>query len=126
MPVVAVEAERRERREIAARPDADLEAAAGYQVGHRGILGDTHRQFQRQGDDPRSQADARGPRRGLRQEDEGRWQTALAFVEMMLGDPGRIEAAAFGMRDLGGCQAIALGGVGLIEQTGEKSEPLQR
>ena len=65
-------------------------------------------------------------RRGLRQEHEGRRQAALAFVEMMLGDPGRIEAAALGMRDLGGGQAIALGGVGLIEQTGEEAEPLQR
>jgi hypothetical protein len=112
--------------EIAARSDADLEAPAGYQVGHHGVLGNTQRQFERQGDDPCSQTDARGPRRGLRQENEGRRQAALAFVEMMLRDPGRIEAETLGMRDLGGGQAIALGGVGLVEQTGEEAEPLQR
>ena len=36
----------------------------------------------------------------LRQEHEGRRQSAFAFVEMVLRDPGGIEAAALGVDDL--------------------------
>jgi len=36
----------------------------------------------------------------MREKDKGRGQAALAFVEMMLGDPGRVEALGFGMGDL--------------------------
>ena len=55
------------------------------------------------------QPDARGLRGDLRQEDERRRQAALGFVEMVLGDPGRIEAAALGVDDLRGGQPVALG-----------------
>ena len=106
-------------------PDADFQAAAAHQVEHRGILGDADRQLQRQRDDAGAEADARGPRRGLRQEHEGRRQAAFVFVEMVLGDPGRVEAAALGMGDLRGGQPIALGGVGLVEQAGEEAQALE-
>ena len=95
---VAVEAERRVRRQIAAGPDPDLQAAAAHQVEHRGILRHPDRQLQRQGDDPGPEADPRGARSGLGQEHEGRRQAAFVLVEMMLRDPGRIEAAALGVR----------------------------
>ena len=91
-------------------PDADFQAAAAHQVEHRGVLGHPDRQLQRQGDDAGAEADARGLRGDLRQEDERRRQAAFVFVEMVLGDPGGIEAAALGMHDLLGGQPIALGG----------------
>src|SRR5262245_63061544 len=45
-------------------------------------------------------------------------------MEMVLGNPGRIEAQALGMRDLLGGEAIALGRGRLIEQAREKSQAL--
>ena len=124
--VVAVEAEGREGRQIAARANADFEAAATQQVGDDGILGDADRQLQRQGDDAGAQANARGVGRDMRQEDEGRGQAAFSFVEMMLGDPGRIEAVLLGVDDLFGGESIALGGCRLVEQAGEEAEALDR
>ena len=121
----AVLAERRERRQIAAAADADFQPAAGHEVGHGGILGHADRQLQRQGDDAGAEADPRGPRRDLRQEDERRRQAALVLVEVVLGDPGRIEAAALGVDDLRGRQPVALGGVRLVEQAREKAQALR-
>ena len=60
----------------------------------------------------------------MRQEDEGRRQAALGLVEMMLRDPGGIEAAALGLHDLRGGEPIALGGVGLVEQPREEAQSL--
>ena len=124
--IVGVEAEGGEGGQVAARPDAHFEAAAGDQVGDGGVLGHAHRQLQRQGDDAGAQPDARGLHRRLGEEHERRRQAAFALVEMMLGDPGRIEAAALGMHDLLGGQPIALGRGGFVEQTGEKAQPLGR
>ena len=45
----------------------------------------------------------------MRQEDQGRGQATFELVEMVLGDPGRIEAESLGMNDLLGAEAIALG-----------------
>ena len=86
--VGAVEAERREGRRRAAGADAELEPAAGEEVEHRGVLGDAHRVLERQGDDAGAEADARGPRRDVREEHEGRRQAALGLVEVVLRHPG--------------------------------------
>jgi hypothetical protein len=43
-------------------------------------------------------------------------------MEMVLCDPSGIEAAVFGMHNLGNGQAVALGRVYLIEQAGEKAQ----
>ena len=58
----------------------------------------------------------------MREKDKGRGQAALAFVEMMLGDPGRVEALGFGMGDLLGDQAVAFAGRYLIEQAAEEAQ----
>ena len=72
---------------------------------------------------PRRMRDvARG---GMRQEHERRRQAAFGFVEMMLRDPGRIEAAALGLHDLRGRQPITLGGVRLVEQAREEPQTLR-
>ncbi len=118
----AVEAEGLEGGEIAARPDAELQPAVAHQVEHGGVLGHAQRQLQRQGDDAGAEPDLRGPRREMGQEDEGRGQAALVLVEVVLGDPGRVEAAALGMDDLFGRQAVALGRIGHVEQAGEEAE----
>ena len=124
--IVGIEAEGGEGGQVAARPDADFEAPARYEVGDGGILGHAHRQLQRQGDDAGAQPDARGLHRSLGEEHERRRQAALALMEVMLGDPRRIEAAALGMHDLLGGQPIALGCGGFVEQTGEKAQFLGR
>ena len=93
-------------------------------IEHRRIFGHPDRQFQRQGDDGGPQPDARGPRSDLRQEDEGRRQATLGFMEMVLSNPDRIESQALGTDDLLGGQAIALGRGRLIEQAREESQAL--
>ena len=62
---------------------------------------------------------------GLRQEDERRGKAAFVFMEMVLGDPGRIEAKTLGMDDLRGRQPVALGGVRLIQQAREEAQALR-
>ena len=93
-----------------AASDTHFQAAATHQVEHRGVLGHPDRQLQRQGHDPRPEADPRGLGGDLGQEDERRGQAALVFMEMVLGDPGRIEAEPFGVDDLRGRQPVPLGG----------------
>src|SRR5712691_588574 len=122
----AVEAKTLVSREVAAGPDPDLEAAAAHQVKHRGILRHPDRQLERQGDDPGPQADPCGLRGDLGEEHEGRRQATFALVKMVLCDPGRIEAAALGMHDLGDGQSVALGRVRLIEQAGEETQAYRR
>lgn len=56
------------------------------------------------------------------QEDEGRGQAALAFMEMVLGYPGRVEALGLGMGDLLGHQAVALAGRRIVEQAAEEAQ----
>jgi hypothetical protein len=60
----------------------------------------------------------------LRQEDERPGKAAFVFMEMVLGDPGRIEAEAFGMDDLLGGQPVALGSVRHIEHASEEAQAL--
>jgi hypothetical protein len=122
----AVLAECRVRGEVAPASDAQFQAAAGDQVEHRGVLGHPDRQLQRQGHDPRPQADPRCLDGDLAQEDERRGKAAFVFVEMVLGDPGRIEATAFGVDDLRGGQPVPLGGVRLIEQPREEAQAFRQ
>ena len=126
VPLLAFEAEGGEGRHVATRSDTDFEAAAAHQVGDDGILGDADRQFQRQGDDAGAQPDSRRVGGDMGQEHEGGGQSAFALMEMVLGDPGRIEAAFLGMPDLLGGEAVALGCVDLVEQAGEEAEALDR
>ena len=105
----AVQAERLIGREVAAGPDPYLQPAIAHQVEHRGILRHPDRQLQRQGDDPGPQANSRGLRRDLGQEHERRRQAAFILVEMVLRDPGGVEAATLGMHDLRDGQSVALG-----------------
>src|SRR5439155_12243071 len=62
----------------------------------------------------------------LGQEDERRGKAALVFMEMVLGDPRRIEAEPFGVDDLRGRQPVPLGGVRLIEQTREETQAFRQ
>lgn len=87
--------EGRERRGIIAAADAELEPAAAQHVERRRILGEADRQFQRDGDDRRAEADARRPRGHGSQEDEGRGTGTGPLAprrEMVLRDPSDIEA----------------------------------
>ena len=90
--VVAVQTEGGVHAQVAAGRHADLQAPPRHDIEHRRIFGHPDRQLQRQGDDGGPQPDARRSRGDLRQEDEGRRQATLGFMEMVLGDPGRIEA----------------------------------
>jgi hypothetical protein len=47
-------------------------------------------------------------------------------MEMVLSDPGRIEAEPLGVDDLRSRQPVALGGLRLIEQTGEETQTSRR
>ena len=47
-------------------------------------------------------------------------------MEMVLGDPGRIEAEPLGVEDLRGRQPVSLGGVHLIEQAGEEAQAFRQ
>jgi hypothetical protein len=47
---------------------------------------------------------------------------AFVLVKMVLRHPCGVKAAAFGVHDLRGGQAIALGCIRLIEQAGEKAK----
>ena len=106
----------------AARAQAHLQAAAGQQVQHGRVLGHAQRVFQRQRDHARADADAPRARRHMGQKDEGRGQAALAFMEMVLGHPGRVEAVGLGMGDLLGHQAVALAGRRIVEQAAEEAQ----
>ena len=53
-----------------------------------------------------------------------RRKAAFRLMEVVLGDPGRVESVPLGMNDLLGGQPVALAGTGLIEETGEEPEPL--
>src|SRR5262249_25800683 len=103
---------------------AHSQAAARHQNEHRRILGHPDRQLQGQGHDPGAEADSRRLDRGLGQEDERRGKAAFVFVEVVLGNPGRIEATAFGVDDLRGGQPVPLGRLGLIEQASKEAEAL--
>jgi len=124
--VVAVQAEGGEGDEVAARTDAHLQPAATQQVDDDGILGDPDRELERQRHDAGAEANAGGVGCGMRQEHERCRQAAFPFVEMMLGDPGRIEATLLGLNDLFRSKAIAPGSAGLVEQAGEEAEALDR
>ncbi len=56
------------------------------------------------------------------QKDEGRGQAALAFMEMVLGYPGRVEALGLGMGDLLGHQTVAFAGRHIVEQAAEEAQ----
>jgi hypothetical protein len=58
----------------------------------------------------------------LGQENERCGKAALVFMEMVLGDPGRIEAEPFGVDDLLGRQPVPLGGIRLVEQAREEAQ----
>jgi hypothetical protein len=60
------------------------------------------------------------------QEDERRRKPAFGFMEVMLGDPGRVEPVSLRMNDLLGRQPIALARTRLIQKAGEESEPLSK
>ena len=99
-PLRAVEAEGGERRRIAAGADAELQPAVDQDVEHGRVLGDTDRLFERQRDDAGAEADGRRARSDMGEEHQRRRQSAFGFVEMVLGDPRRVETAAFGVGDL--------------------------
>ena len=120
--ILRVLAEREERRGRRARAEPELGASARQQVEHDRVLGDPHRVLERQRDDAGAEPDPRRDRGGVREEHERRRQAALRGVEVVLRDPGRVEAVPFGGHDLLGRDAIALGGGGLVEQAGEESD----
>ena len=86
------------------------------------ILGHAQRIFQRQRDHARAQTDAPRARSHMGQEDEGRRQAAFVFVEVVLRDPGRVEAVGLGVGDLLGHEAVALAGRRVVEQAAEKAQ----
>src|SRR5699024_7748398 len=62
-------------------------------------------------------------RGGVGEEDERGGQTALGGGEVVLGDPRRAQAEAFGGGDLLESETVALVSRGVLEQSGEDSEP---
>ena len=59
----------------------------------------------------------------MRQEDKRRRKTAFRFMEVVLRDPGGVEAVSLRVDDLLGRQAIALACTRLIQEAGEEAEP---
>ena len=68
------------------------------------------------------QADARRPGSDLGEKHKRCRQAAFVLVKMVLRHPCGVKAAAIGMHDLRGGQAIAHGCIRLIEQAGEKAK----
>ena len=125
-PLRAVEAEGCERRRIATGADAEFQPAVGQKVEHGRVLRDTDRLFERQRDDAGAEADGRRARGHMREEHQRRRQSTFGFVEMVLGDPCRVEPAAFGMSDLLRREPVSLRRRRLIEHAREKAEALGR
>lgn len=125
-PFIEGRPERGERPRIAARTEPDLEATLGEHVEDRGVLGHAHPVLHRQGDDGRAQPDPRGPRRGMREEDERGGQATLGRREMVLGDPGGGEPEPLGRLDLLEREPVPLVRGGVLEEPGEESEPRAR
>jgi hypothetical protein len=88
----------------------------------RGVLRHSDRELERQRHDPGPQADSRRPGSDLGEKHKRCRQAAFILVKMVLRHPCGVKAAAFGMDDLRGGHAIALGCIRLIEQAGEKAK----
>jgi hypothetical protein len=78
--------------------------------------------FHGQGHDARTQADAPRARRHMGQENEGRRQAALVFVEVVLRHPGGVEAESLGMGDLLGHEPVAFARRHIVKQPAEEPE----
>src|ERR1700730_2941344 len=122
----AVETEGVICRQVAAGADPDLEPTATHQVEYRGVLRHSDRELERQRHDPGPQADSRRPGSDLGEKYKRCRQAAFVLVKMVLRHPCGVKAAAFGMDDLRGGQAIALGCIRPIEQAREKAEAERR
>ena len=84
---------------VVAAPGGEIHPAAGEQVERRPVLRHLQRVVDRQQHDRRRQPDARGGAGKLRQQHVRRGVDAQQ-VEMMLADPGGIEADGFGVKRL--------------------------
>src|SRR6516162_4120023 len=122
----AVETEGVIRRQVAAGADPDLEPTATHQVEYRGVLRHSDRELERQRHDPGPKADSGRPGSDLGEKHKRCRQAAFVLVKMVLRHPCGVKAAAFGMDDLRGGQAIALCCIRLIEQAGKKAKAQRR
>jgi hypothetical protein len=62
----------------------------------------------------------------MAEEDEGRGQAALVRVEVVLGDPHRLEAELLGVTRLLGGETVPVGRVRPLEQPREESDLYNR
>ena len=120
-----IQAEGVEGLQVAASADSDLQPAAGQGIQDGGVLRHAQRQLQRQGDDAGAEAYAAGLGGDVRQEHERGGQSALVAMEVVLGDPGGVEAQALRMDRLGNGEAVTLSRRGVVQDAGEeaKAEP---
>ncbi len=105
--ISAFQAKGREGGRRAAGPEPDLQSPAGEQIENGGVLGHPDRIFERQRNDTGSKTDARRLRGDMGKENQGRRKAAFVRVEMVLRDPGRVEAETLGGDDLLLCVMVA-------------------
>src|ERR1700728_2716647 len=122
-PVRAVAPKAGESGRRPTRAEPELEAPVRDQVEHRRVFGDADGLVERQRHDARAKANSRCARCGMREKHKRGRKTALVPVEVMLSDPGRIEAVSLRVNDLLGREAIPLPCGRLIEKPGEETEP---
>ena len=122
-PVGAVQPESGEGGRRAAGAQSKLEAAVRNEVEHRRVLGHADRLFQRQGHDARAETNSRRARRDMGEKHKRRGKTAFVSVEVMLGDPGRVEAMTLRLNDLLRREPVALCRCRPIQKPGEETKP---
>ena len=120
--LVLVEAEGQEGLGRGAGAEAEFEPPARQQIEHRGILGDADRVLHRQDDDAGAEPDPRRARGDEAEERQRRGQSPFVAVEMVLGDPGAVEALPLGMDDLLGGEPVAFAGRRIVEDAGEEAQ----
>ena len=124
-PRIEVDAEAVEFVLAIARAEAERETAIAQNIDEGGVLGDPQRIGERQRDHRGADLDAFGQRREIGGIDEHVGHDAVFVAEVMLGDPGIVEAELVGAQDLLGDPrvhvAVRIGlGIG-VGMRGEKN-----
>ena len=99
-PAFEIDAEAVELVFAVARAEPQREAAFAQNIDKCRVLGDPQRIGERQGHDRGADLDAFGQRREIGGIDEDVRHDAVFVAEMMLGNPGIIEAELVGAQDL--------------------------
>ena len=122
-PVGAVQPESGESGRRAAGAQSSSRRPFEIEVEHRRVLGHADRLFQRQSHDARAETNSRRARRDMREKHKRRGKTAFVPVEVMLGDPGQVEAMTLRLNDLLRREPIPLSRCRLIQKPGEETKP---